>query len=68
MATNFPPGKEMAGAIPLFVFIAYRIVVVLASKICGEFRKGDTVRFFSITFRFFNLTNETGLHLELSTD
>jgi len=59
MAAKPPLRKEVAGAMPLTTLVTYSIAAMFASKISSEFRESNTVRLFSITLSFFNLSNKT---------
>jgi hypothetical protein len=63
MAAQAPIGEEMAGAVPLSIFIAGVIIVVLATEFHGKLGESYPVGFLSISIGFFNLPDQAGLHM-----
>ena len=59
MATEPPLGEEVTGAVPLPIFIAKGMGVVLTPETRCEVGKGDALRLLGITIRLFDLADET---------
>jgi len=59
MATKPPMGEEVTGALPLPLFIAKGMGVVLTLETHCEVGKGDALRLLGITIRLFDLADET---------
>jgi hypothetical protein len=57
MTAESPIGKEVAGAVPLAVFVASIIFIILTMEFYGEFGKGHSVGLLGIAIGFFNLTD-----------
>jgi len=57
MATESPTGEEVAGTMPLAVFIASIVVIILTAEFYGEFGEGNSVGLLGIALGFFNLAN-----------
>jgi len=57
MATESPTGEEVAGTMPLAVFIASIIVVILPAEFYGELGEGNSVGLLCVELGFFNLAN-----------
>jgi len=57
MATESPTGEEVAGTMPLAVFIVSIVVIILTAEFYREFGEGNSVGLLGIALGFFNLAN-----------
>ncbi len=57
MAANLPGGEECARTMPLPVFQAGYISIVLPSEFYAKVGEGNSIGFLSITFSFLDLPN-----------
>jgi hypothetical protein len=63
MATEAPSGKEVAGAVPVFVLQPHVVGVILSSEVHPEARKADAIPLLSVALGLLDLADETRLHL-----
>jgi len=57
MAAESPTGEEVAGTMPLAIFVASIVIVILTTEFYGEFGEGNPVCLLGVALGFFDLAN-----------
>jgi hypothetical protein len=57
MAAKSPAGEEVAGTVPLAIFVASTVVIILTAEFYREFGEGNSVGLLGVALGFFDLAN-----------
>ena len=62
MTADPPVWEEMAGAMPLTIFVSGDVAIMLSPEFNRELTEGNPVLLLSIALRLFNFPNQARLH------